>query len=191
MGFDKPEQFMPDRRTFLKIAGSSAGAAALLPHAAAGEAKSGYPNLERLRAEHEVAGIISPLKTYRMMEWESHTPPEEHFNINFEAALHAAKDAGAEALMFYSQDHWGYAHYTSDVAVRHPHLKVDNLGTEVSIAKQLGMSAATYYSLQFNNQIVLSHPDYGWTNEKGELQRWDAAGMSPAWTRPIASMCWA
>ena len=174
MGFDKPEQFMPDRRTFLKIAGSSAGAAALLPHAAAGEAKSGYPNLERLRAEHEVAGIISPLKTYRMMEWESHTPPEEHFNINFEAALHAAKDAGAEALMFYSQDHWGYAHYMSDVAVRHPHLKVDNLGTEVSIANRLGMSAATYYSLQFNNQIVLSHPDYGWTNEKGELQRWDA-----------------
>ena len=112
-------------------------------------------------------GIISPLKTYRMMEWESHTPPEEHFNINFEAALHAAKDAGAEALMFYSQDHWGYAHYLSDVAVRHPHLQVDNLGTEVALAKKLGMSAVCYYSLQFNNQIVLSHPDYGWVNEQG------------------------
>src|ERR1035437_6520252 len=125
MGVNKSVHFMPDRRTFLKIAGSGAGAAALLPHAAAVEAKSGYPNLETLRAEHEKTGIISPLKTYRMMEWESHTPPEEHFNINFEAALHAAKDAGAEALMFYSQDHWGYAHYMSDVAVRHPHLKVD------------------------------------------------------------------
>ncbi len=108
-----------------------------------------------------------------MMEWESHTPPEEHFNINFEAALNAAKDAGAEAMMFYSQDHWGYAHYFSDVAVRHPHLMIDNLGTEVSISKKLGIAAVSYYSLQFNTQIVFSHPDCGWTNEQGELQRWD------------------
>jgi hypothetical protein len=173
MSHEKTSSFMPDRRTFLKIAGSGASAAALLPRTAALAAETGYPNLVQLRATHNNAGLITPLKTYRMMEWESHTPPEEYFNINFEAALHAAKDAGAEALMFYSQDHWGYAHYMSDVAVRHPHLKVDNLGTEVSIARKLGMSAATYYSLQFNNQMVLSHPDYGWTNEKGDLQRWD------------------
>ena len=162
----------PDRRTFLKIAGASAGAA-MMPRTAALAAETGYPNLAQLRARHEAAGIIPPLKTYRMMEWESHTPPEEHFNINFEAALNAAKDAGAEALMFYSQDHWGYAHYMSDVAVRHPNLMIDNLGTEVSIAKKLGMSAATYYSLQFNNQIVFSHPDYGWIDDKGVQQRWD------------------
>jgi len=173
MSREKSPVFMPDRRTFLKIAGSGAGAAAFLPRAAARPSENTYPNLSQLRARHESAGIIPPLKTYRMMEWESHTPPEEHFNINFEAALHAAKDAGAEALMFYSQDHWGYAHYLSDVAVRHPHLKVDNLGTEVAIANRLGIAAVTYYSLQFNNQIVLSHPDYGWTNEQGELQRWD------------------
>jgi hypothetical protein len=173
MSHNKASFLKPDRRTFLKIAGSGAGTA-LLPRTSALAAETGYPNLGQLRARHEGSGIIPPLKTYRMMEWESHTPPEEQFNINFEAALHAAKDAGAEALMFYSQDHWGYAHYMSDVAVRHPNLKVDNLGTEVSIANKLGMSAATYYSLQFNNQMVLSHPDYGWTNEKGELQRWDA-----------------
>ncbi len=168
----KSSNFLPDRRTFLKVAGSSAGAA-LLPRTAARAAEIGYPNLAELRARHESAGIISPLKTYRMMEWESHTPPEEHFNINFEAALRASRDAGAETVMFYSQDHWGYAHYLSDVAVRHPHLKVDNLGTEVAIAKKLGMSAATYYSLQFNHQMVMNHPDYGWVNEKGEQQRWD------------------
>jgi len=174
MSRKKTSRFMADRRTFLKIAGTGASAAALLPRTAALAAETGYPNLSQLRARHEGAGIVPPLKTYRMMEWESHTPPEEHFNINFEAALHAAKDAGAEALMFYSQDHWGYAHYMSDVAVRHPNLKVDNLGTEVSIATKLGMSAATYYSLQFNNQIVLSHPDYGWVDKEGVQQRWDA-----------------
>jgi hypothetical protein len=173
MSEEKKSIFQPDRRTFLKIAGSGAGAAALLPGAAALAAETGYPNLSQLRARHESAGIIPPLKTYRMMEWESHTPPEEYFNINFEGAIQAAKDSGAEAIMFYSQDHWGYAHYFSDVAVRHPHLKIDNLGTEVAISKKLGIAAVCYYSLQFNTQIVLSHPDWGWTNEQGELQRWD------------------
>src|SRR5579863_9623083 len=126
MSSKKRSSFNQDRRTFLKIAGSGASAAALLPRTAALAAETGYPSLSQLRSRHEAAGMVPPLKTYRMMEWESHTPPEEHFNINFEAALHAAKDAGAEALMFYSQDHWGYAHYMSDVAVRHPNLKVDN-----------------------------------------------------------------
>jgi hypothetical protein len=57
------------------------------------------------------------------MEWECHTPPQGNFEINLAAALGAARDAGAESMMFYSQDHWGYAFYQSDVAVRHPPLE--------------------------------------------------------------------
>jgi len=160
---------LPDRRTFLKVAGSGAGAAILLPRTAG--ADTGYPQLSQLRARHESAGIISPQKTYRMMEWEAHTPPEERFNINLDAATRAARDAGAESMMFYSQDHWGYAYYLSDSAVRHPHLDRDIFGTEVSLAHKLGMSVVCYYSLQFNNQIVLSHPDWGWVDENGKQQR--------------------
>ena len=33
------------------------------------------------------------------------------------------------------------------------------------------MSVVCYYSLQFNNQCVLKHPDWGWVDEKGEQQR--------------------
>ena len=118
----KKPRVMPGRRKFLKAAVSGAGVAALLPRVVTSAVQAGYPNLAHLRAQHENAGIISPQKTYRMMEWEAHTPPEEHFNINLEDATRAAKDAGAESMMFYSQDHWGYAYYSSDVAVRHPHL---------------------------------------------------------------------
>jgi hypothetical protein len=118
--------------------------------------------------------IVPPNKTYRMMEWECHTPPEGNFEINLEPALAAARDAGAESMMFYSQDHWGYAFYESDVAVRHPHLKGDFFGQEVKIARKLGMSVVCYYSLQFNNQAVLTHPDWGWVNAEGQQQsyRW-------------------
>jgi hypothetical protein len=115
--------------------------------------------------------IVAPNKTYRMMEWECHTPPEGNFEINLEPALAAARDAGAESMMFYSQDHWGYAFYESDVAVRHPHLKGDFFGQEVKIARKLGMSVVCYYSLQFNNQAALTHPDWGWVNADGEQQR--------------------
>lgn len=170
MSNDNVRSFGPDRRTFLKVAGTGAGAAMLLPGMAAG-AEAGYPNLTQLRARHAAAGTISPMKTYRMMEWEAHTPPEEHFNINLDAATRAARDAGAESMMFYSQDHWGYAYYFSDTAVRHPHLDRDIFGTEVSLAHKLNMSVVCYYSLQFNNQCVLKHPDWGWVNEDGVQQR--------------------
>jgi hypothetical protein len=147
----------------------------------AGAASEGYPDLALLRAERQKAGIISPQKTYRMMEWEFHTPPEERFNINVDGALAAARDAGAEAVMFYTQDHWGYAYYPSDVAVRHPHLDRDLFGAEVALARKLGLSACAYYCLQFNNQSVLAHPDWGWVNEKGGPERWIQGGR-PYWS---------
>jgi putative glycosyl hydrolase-like family 6 (GHL6) protein/glycosyl hydrolase family 42 (putative beta-galactosidase) len=143
-------------------------------------ANTHHHDLALLRPQHEKDGIVSPQKTYRMMEWEFHTPPEERFNIDIDGAMHAARDAGAEAVMFYTQDHWGYAYYLSDVAVRHPHLDRDLFGTEVALAHKLGMSACAYYCLQFNNQSVLAHPDWAWVNEKGELERW-MQGPRPSW----------
>jgi hypothetical protein len=166
-----------NRRTFLKLAGAGTGATLTLPNSLLSlkldtPRGSSYPDLAVLRAEHERAGIIPPQKTYRMMEWEFHTPPEERFNIDIEGALHAARDAGAECMMFYTQDHWGYAYYPSDVAVRHPHLDRDLFGTETSLAHKLGMSVCAYYCLQFNNQSIIAHSEWGWTKENGRLDQW-------------------
>jgi hypothetical protein len=161
----------PNRRTFLMLAGA-VGSAIGLSRLPSLQAESSYPDLAALRAEHEKSGMISPQKTYRMMEWEFHTPPDELFNINIDGAMHAARDAGAEGVMFYTQDHWGYAYYPSDVAVRHPHLDRNVFGTEVALAHRLGMSASAYYCLQFNNQSVLAHPNWAWVSEKGEPERW-------------------
>jgi hypothetical protein len=156
-----------NRRTFLRSAGTGLAAAARGVQAA----QAGYPDRGALAAAHNSRGIIAPNKTYRMMEWECHTPPEGNFNIDVEAALNEARNAGAESMMFYSQDHWGHAFYPSDVAVRHPHLEGDFFGREVSIAHKLGMSVVCYYSLQFNNQSVLRHPEWAWVNATGEPQR--------------------
>ena len=159
-----------DRRRFLKAAGAGVGGTALFAGLPSVRASDRFPDVAELRLSHQKAGIVSPEKTYRMMEWECHTPPSESFNIDVEGAVKAARDTGAEGLMFYTQSHWGYALYLSDVAVRQPHLNYDLFGTEVSLARKYGISATAYYSLQFNNQCVLSHPDWAWRNEKGEIE---------------------
>jgi hypothetical protein len=176
------------RRDFFR----TAGAALALGGPAGSRATAGgdYPDRKALKLAHDQRGMIAPDRTYRMMEWECHTPPEGNFNIDVDAALKTARDAGAESMMFYSQDHWGYAFYPSDVAVRHPHLKGDFFGKEVSIARKLGMSIVCYYSLQFNNQSVLKHPDWGWVNSKGEQQqmRWLITCLDTPYRQYVRSM---
>lgn len=164
MSFDNP-----NRRRFFQTIGTGLSAAAMAP--AAEDSGALFPDREARVRAHRAKGIIAPNKTYRMMEWECHTPPEANFRVDLDRALNAARDAGAESMMFYSQDHWGYAFYPSDVAVRHPHLEGDFFGKELALARKLGMSVVCYYSLQFNNQCVLAHPDWGWVNDKGEQQR--------------------
>ena len=157
------------RRRFVELAGA---ASAVLAGRAAGVAQNdGYPDLQSQQREHHEMGIVSPGRTYRAMEWEFHTPAQQTFDIDLPAAVAASRDAGAESLMFYTQDHWGYAFYPSTSAVRHPNLKFDLFGTECGLAREAGISVMAYYSLQFNNQCAIAHPDWAWTNEKGEEQR--------------------
>ena len=158
-----------DRRSFIKLAG--AGALVFSTGRIGAQEEAGFPDLERLRRDHLQAGIISPARTYRAMEWEFHTPPEQTFDINFKSAIEASRNAGAESLMFYTQDHWGYAFYPSDSAVRHPNLKFDLFGTECELARKAAIAVTSYYSLQFNNQCAIRHPDWAWTNEEGAEQR--------------------
>ena len=186
----KGNEFRKGRRDFLRTISAGTTAAVLLPALPASAAEEAFPSLAELRAEHEKQGMISPLKTYRMMEWEFHTPPEETFDINLEAAVSASRDSGTESQLFYTQDHWGHSFYFSDVAVRHPHLTYDLFGREVSLARKAGMSIVAYYSLQFNNQIVLSHPDWGWVNEEGEQQklRWYVTCLDSPYRQYVLGM---
>ncbi len=159
------------RRSFLRSVSAGSSAAWVLAHASAHASEPDFPVLDKLRAEHNQSGIIPPDRTYRMMEWEFHTPPEANFDIDVERAIKVSRDAGAESLLFYTQDCWGYSFYPSDVAVRHPRLTYDLFGKEVDMAHKNGMSVVAYYCLQFNNQIVLNHPGWGWINDKAEQQR--------------------
>ncbi len=124
------------------------------------------------------------------MEWESHTPPEANFDIDVEGAIHASRDAGAESVMLYTQDCWGYAFYPSKAGTVHPHLTYDLFGKEVDLAHKTGISVAAYYCLHFNNQVVLNHPDWGWVDEHGEQhrERWYMACLDSPYRQIVLGM---
>jgi hypothetical protein len=169
---DRPN-LIPGRRAFLKTALAGGGSWMFLPgghntlQSTIHNSENNYPDLAQLRFAHQQAGMIAPDKTYRMMEWSLHFPPQGEFDFDLEGAMKLTREVGTESVLIYAQDHWGYAHYPSDVGVRHPHLTYDFFGKQVELARQYGMSAVAYYSLQANNQIVFTHPDWGWVDEKG------------------------
>ncbi len=170
---DKTQRtWRPARRDFLKAAvAAGAGLPSALANAgvpSGATASNDFPDLAQLRRTHEQAGMIPPNKTYRMMEWSLHFPPEGKFDFDLEGAMKLTREVGTESVLFYAQDHWGYAHYPSDIGVRHPHLTYDFFGRQVDLARQYGMSAVAYYSLQANNQIIQKHPDWAWVDEKGQ-----------------------
>ena len=179
------------RRGFFRSVGAGVASSILLPALPLSSAEATpYPSLAELQAAHHKKGMIPPNKTYRMMEWESHTPPEANFDIDVEGAMKASRDAGAECVMLYTQDCWGYSFYPSKVTEMHPHLTYDLFGKEVELAHKMGISVAAYYCLQFNNQVVLNHPDWGWVNDKGEQQRqrWYVACMDSPYREVVLEM---
>ena len=162
-----------NRRDFIKTMGVGVGMAMSLPTAAEAAAhEAGYPDLAQLRAAHAHKGMIHPDKTYRMMEWESHTwPGETRYDMNIDAAMAAAKDAGAEGMGLYTQDTWGYAFYPTDVGARREGLKFDMFKKQAEAAHNHGLSVVAYYSLQFNHRAVELHPDWAWVDSNGKPRR--------------------
>ena len=78
-----------NRRAFFQTVSAGAASALAVPARAA----DGYPDVAALQAAHQAKGIIMPNKTYRMMEWECHTPPEGNFKIDLDAFSFVARNA--------------------------------------------------------------------------------------------------
>jgi hypothetical protein len=189
MSQDKPGNTDHTRRDLFRTLGTGALITTGLPLISQAQSKAPVLLAPAFSAEQK-KGIVPPNKSYRVMEWECHTPPEGNFDIDVKGAVTAARDAGAQSMMLYAQDHWGYAFYPTEFGVRHPHLKGDFLGSQVAEARKQGMSTICYYSTRFNNQAVLNHPDWGWVNEKGEQQRarWYLACVDGPYRQYMLSM---
>jgi hypothetical protein len=180
-------KFKKDRRGFIKTVGVGMGMGMAIsqPGQGATSAKlSSYPDLAALRAAHQRLGMIEPDKTYRMMEWESHTWPQEtRYNMNLDAAMAASKATGAEAMGLYTQDTWGYAFYPTDVGRV---VKALNSTCSLGRRKRRTGMACQWWPITVFSLIIARwnciRIGRGWTPRGG---RGVCAGFKPASTRPI------
>ena len=82
-------------------------------------------------------------------------------NYNVEEALDACISAGADSVMVYFQSHTGLCNWPTISGKQHHAFKGRDLVAEtLSCAKQHEMPVCAYYSVNFNNQAWVEHPDW-------------------------------
>jgi hypothetical protein len=69
--------------------------------------------------------------------------------------------AGVNAVMFYCQSHVGLCYWPTQTGKQHANLHGrDIVGEMLGLLRERDISATAYYSLIYNNQALLDHPDW-------------------------------
>jgi hypothetical protein len=158
------------RRDILRALTTSAGAVGnLLLFGTINTSSS--PRLDVLK-QNQPQTPIMPDTAVRTLEIGTVTAPEMQFDqIDSDALMKAARDAGAQCVMIYSMEHWGYALYDTWVGYKHPNLHYDYVGKQVEAARRYGLSPLCYYSYNFATEVALRHPDWCMLTREGKPQK--------------------
>ena len=104
--------------------------------------------------------------TFRKLHLDWHQPPWIHkpgIAINRRTAREQAqmfKQAGVQAVEVFIYDHHGQAMFPSEVAVRHPHLKVDYPGLMIEALKAENLRVIGYMNVFTSIHLGKEHPDW-------------------------------
>ena len=83
----------------------------------------------------------------------------QHYDV--EAAFDACVAAGADSVMVYFQSHTGLCNWPTDSGKQHAAFEGRDLVAEtLACAAQRELPVCAYYSVNFNNQAWLEHPDW-------------------------------
>ncbi len=100
----------------------------------------------------------------RRMLLDMHIPDwDEAFLASYEPMdyVHAAESAGADGVMLYFQSHVGLCYWPTKTGTRHRAAKDRDLAGEALAGfTARGVPVCAYYSVNFNNQAFLDHPDW-------------------------------
>lgn len=99
--------------------------------------------------------------------------PEWHESIfeNFDAGriISSAKEAGAEALYFFTKDCYGNAYYDTRIGHRHICMGSRDFCAEIlEQARKVGLPVMAYYTVIWDNHAAEAHPE--WTMRDSEDQ---------------------
>jgi len=98
------------------------------------------------------------------MHFDMHTPGDvENVARGFDGPAFARllKDAGVEAVCFFSKCAYGWSYYPTRVGLKHPHLERDLLGEAVEACREAGIKFIAYYCIEIlPPPLAERHPEW-------------------------------
>lgn len=165
-----------DRRRFLKAALGEVGALKLAGSPVFARAGSPYPlpTEGRSNAESDEANWYSQI--VRKIHFDMHTPGEiENVGRDFDPRgfARAIKEAGAEAVDFFSRDAYGWSYYPTTIGTPHPHLTRDLFGDGSNALRAEGIKVIAYAAIDgLSAPQAQAHPE--WILRRADGTRADA-----------------
>lgn len=108
----------------------------------------------------------------RAVHIDFHTMPDiPDFGANFDAKQFARtlKDARVEYVNVFAKCNIGFAYYTTDIGVMHPHLHFDMFGQIVEECGKLGIGVTAYFNVGLDHEMARKHRDWTIVNKEGQI----------------------
>lgn len=89
--------------------------------------------------------------------------------LNVDAYVHNLKTGNIQTAMIYMQSHVGLCNFPTKTSRMHKAYEKENkMQKLMNKCKEEGISVVGYYSLIYNNEAYLSHPEWRMINERGK-----------------------
>ena len=105
-----------------------------------------------------------PARSFRRILLDMHIPdsdPEFLSRFDAKANIDAVRQAGADSVMVYFQSHTGLCNWPTNSGVQHSAFQGrDPVAETLDYASKKNLPVCAYYSINFNNQASMDHPDW-------------------------------
>jgi len=118
-----------------------------------------------------------------LIDHHSPAPPIVNFKfLNIQEHADFFRNSRIDSLMVYCKDNWGYSYYNTRIGERHPALDRDWVAEIVSVLRSQDIEFNAYYCVEYDNTIVLKHPEWAIRTASGNELRCGARNAK--WRMP-------
>ena len=119
--------------------------------------------------------------TFNKIHFDMHTPESvQNVGRDFDpdAFARSVKEAGAEAVCFFSRCAYGWSYYPTQVGLPHPNLSRDLFGEGVAALKARGLRVLAYVAIcNMPRPMADQHPEWAMRDADGSLQSGHGGGV--------------
>jgi len=118
-------------------------------------------------------------KIKRAVHLDFHTQLEiPDFGQHFDARQFAEtlKAAHVDFVTVFAKCNNGFAYYTTDIGIRHPHMQFDMLGEMVAECHKQGIGVAAYFNVGLDHEMARKHREWCLVGADGHIMEGDRTG---------------